>query len=97
MTVVGLTIDAVLFLFLVLLFIRFVFDWVQVFARDWRPRGVLLVMLEVVYSITDPPILLVRRYVPPLRLGAIQLDLAFILVLIGVYLLRSLNTAIFLS
>ena len=97
MRVVGLTIDAVLFLFLILLFVRFVFDWVQVFARDWRPRGVLLVMLEVVYSITDPPILLVRRYVPPLRLGAIQLDLAFIIVLISVYLLRYLNAAIFLS
>ena len=97
MTVVGLVIDTVLFLFLILLFIRFVFDWVQVFARDWRPRGVLLVMLEVVYSVTDPPILLVRRYVPPLRLGAIQLDLAFIIVLISVYLLRYLNAAIILS
>ena len=97
MRVVGLTIDAVLFLFLILLFVRFVFDWVQVFARDWRPRGALLVMLEVVYSITDPPILLVRRYVPPLRLGAIQLDLAFIIVLISVYLLRYVNAAIFLS
>jgi YggT family protein len=93
---VGLTIDSVLFLFLILLFVRFVFDWVQVFARDWHPRGPLLVLLEVVYSITDPPILLIRRYVPPLRLGAIQLDLAFIIVLISVYLLRDINAAIFL-
>jgi YggT family protein len=93
---VGLTIDSVLFLFLILLFVRFVFDWVQVFARDWHPRGPLLVLLEVVYSITDPPILLIRRYVPPLRLGAIQLDLAFIIVLISVYLLRDVNAAIFL-
>jgi YggT family protein len=93
---VGLTIDSVLFLFLILLFVRFVFDWVQVFARDWHPRGPLLVLLEVVYSITDPPIMLIRRYVPPLRLGAIQLDLAFIIVLISVYLLRDINAAIFL-
>ena len=97
MNYVGQVTHGILWLFIALLWVRFVFDWVQVFARDWRPRGVLLVMLEVVYSITDPPILLVRRYVPPLRLGAIQLDLAFILVLISVYLLRSLNAAIFLS
>ena len=95
MYVVGSIIGTILQLFLILLFVRFVFDWVQVFARDWRPRGVLLVLLEVIYSITDPPILLVRRYVPPLRLGAIQLDLAFIIVLISVYLLMSVNSAIF--
>ena len=95
MYVVGSIIETVLRLFLILLFVRFVFDWVQVFARDWHPRGVLLVLLEVVYSITDPPILLIRRYVPPLRLGAIQLDLAFIIVLISVFLLMDINAAIF--
>jgi YggT family protein len=93
---VGSIIGTILQLFLILLFVRFVFDWVQVFARDWRPRGVLLVILEVVYSITDPPILLIRRYVPPLRLGAIVLDLAFIIVLISVFLLMDINAAIFL-
>ena len=97
MYVVGSIIGTVLQLFLILLFIRFVFDWVQVFARDWRPRGVLLVLLEVVYSITDPPIMLIRRYVPPLRLGAIQLDLAFIIVLISVFLLIDINRAVFLG
>lgn len=95
MQIVGGIIDTVLYLFLILLFIRFVFDWVQVFARSWQPRGILLVLLEVVYSVTDPPIRLVRRYVPPLRLGAIVLDLAFIIVLISVYLLMSINRAVF--
>ena len=97
MYVVGSIIGTILQLFLILLFVRFVFDWVQVFARDWRPRGILLVMLEVVYSITDPPIQLIRRYVPPLRLGAIQLDLAFIIVLISVFLLIDINRAVFLT
>ena len=97
MYVVGSIIGTILQLFLILLFVRFVFDWVQVFARDWRPSGVLLVILEVVYSITDPPIMLIRRYVPPLRLGAIVLDLAFIIVLISVFLLMDINRAIFLS
>ena len=82
MQIVGLTIDAVLLLFLILLFARFVVDWVQVFARSWTPKGIVLVILEVIYSITDPPILFIRRFVPPLRLGAIVLDTSFIIVLV---------------
>ena len=67
MQTVGLVIELVLFLFLLLLFARFIVDWVQVFARSWQPKGVVLVILEVIYSITDPPILFIRRFVPPLR------------------------------
>ena len=95
MYVVGSIIGTVLQLFLILLFIRFVFDWVQVFARNWTPKGIVLVVLEVVYSITDPPILFIRRFVPPLRLGAIALDTSFIIVLVAVYLLIQLNAVIF--
>jgi YggT family protein len=94
---VGAVIDLVLLLFLLLLFVRFVVDWVQVFARSWSPTGAVLVVLEVVYSITDPPIRFVRRFVPPLRLGSIAIDTSFIIVLIGVYLLRALNRAVFLT
>jgi YggT family protein len=97
METIGLVIDLVLFLFLILLFVRFVVDWVQVFARSWQPRGVVLVVLETVYSITDPPILFIRRFVPPLRIGSIALDTSFILVLIAVYILRAVNRAVFLT
>jgi YggT family protein len=92
---VGSIIDLVLFIFLVLLFIRLVVDWVQIFARSWTPKGPVLLVLEVVYSITDPPILFVRRFVPPLRIGSIALDTSFLIVLVVVYLLRILNGLIF--
>ena len=95
MVIVGQLINLVLQLFLLLLFTRFVVDWVQVFARNWTPKGIVLVVLEVVYSITDPPILFIRRFVPPLRLGAIALDTSFIIVLISVYLLLQLNALVF--
>ncbi len=95
MVIVGQLINLVLQLFLLLLFARFVVDWVQVFARNWTPKGIVLVVLEVVYSITDPPILFIRRFVPPLRLGAIALDTSFIIVLISVYLLIQLNAIVF--
>ena len=97
MDFVGGVINLVLTLFLFLLFARFVVDWVQVFARSWTPKGIVLVVLEVVYSITDPPILFIRRFVPPLRLGAIALDTSFIIVLISCYLLLELNRVVFFS
>ena len=95
MSLVGQIIEGVLWTFIGLLWIRFIVDWVQVFARSWEPHGVLLVLLEIVYSTTDPPINLVRRFVPPLRLGSIMLDLAFIIVLIAVYVLMGITRAVF--
>ena len=80
---------------MVLLIIRLVVDWIQVFARSWQPTGPVLVVLEVVFSITDPPIKALRRVIPPLRLGNIALDLSFILVFIVVLLLRAVNRSIF--
>ena len=77
------------------MWIRFVVDWVQIFARSWTPRGVLLVALEGVYSITDPPIKALRRVIPPLRIGSISLDLSFLIVMIGAYVLLQVNRQIF--
>ncbi|GAA1475859.1 YggT family protein [Nocardioides aestuarii] len=95
MNPVGQVVYGLLTAFIALLWIRFIIDWVQVFARSWSPRGVLLVLLEVVYSITDPPIKALRRVVPPLRLGQVALDLSFIIVLIAALLLRSVVLRVF--
>ena len=95
MHVVGQVIEGLLWFFIALLWIRFVVDWVQVFARSWSPRGSLLVLLEVVYSVTDPPIKALRRVIPPLRIGSIALDLSFLIVMIGAYVLLRVNRAIF--
>ncbi|MHA7221089.1 YggT family protein [Arthrobacter sp. RHLT1-20] len=73
-----------LLLFLVALIIRLVFDWVQMFARSWRPRGAALVTAHAVYSVTDKPLKLLRRLIPPLRLGGISLDLGFLLLFVAV-------------
>jgi YggT family protein len=79
-------------LFLVLLIIRMVVDWVQFFARDWRPHGAVLVITELVYTVTDPPLRAFRRLLPPLTLGTIRLDLAFtVLFLLCWFLLGILN------
>jgi len=86
-----------LWFFIALLWIRFVVDWVQIFARQWTPHGVLLVVLEVIYSITDPPIKALRRVIPPLRIGSISLDLSFLIVMIGAYVLLQVNRQIFFA
>ena len=87
MNVVGGILYGLVWVFIALLWVRFVVDWVQVFARRWSPSGVLLVVLEAVYTITDPPIKALRKVIPPLRLGSIMLDLSFLLVMLGAYLL----------
>jgi YggT family protein len=80
----------ILFVFFLLMLVRLVFDYVQMFARSWRPTGFVLVLLEIVYSVTDPPIKLVRRFVPPLRLGSVMIDTSFMIVLIVVIILQRL-------
>jgi len=73
----------VVFFFFIALIIRLILDWIQVFARDWRPSGVVLILAEVVYSITDPPIKALRRVLPSLRLGSIAIDLSFLVVFLA--------------
>jgi YggT family protein len=96
-TLLGEIISLVLGTFIALLFVRFIVDWIQVFARSWTPRGPVLVILEGVYTVTDPPIKALRKVLPPIRLGGMALDLSFIAVLLICYILLSLNRAILLS
>ena len=93
----GQVLYVILLLFIALLWVRFVVDWVQVFARRSEPRGPLLVALEGVYSATDPPIVALRRVVPPLRIGNISLDLSFLIVMVLAYVLLSLNARLLLT
>ena len=74
------------------MWVRFIVGWVQVFARSWSPRGVLLVVLEGAYSVTDPPIKALDRVIPPLRIGNFALDLSFLIVFIGAYILLRVTT-----
>ena len=79
MSLVFLLLYYVVWVFFILLIARLVLEWIQVFARDWRPSGFVLVISEAIYSATDPPLKAIRRVVKPIRLGSIMLDLAFIL------------------
>lgn len=84
------TLQFLLSLYLLVMFGRFILDWVQAVSRGWRPRGAMVIVAEIAYTITDPPIKFVRRFVKPIRIGSIQLDLAFTIVIFAVLLLRNL-------
>lgn len=87
MTPVGQVVYTVLWLYLLVLIARFVIDMVQVFARDWRPKGPVLVLAEAVYTITDPPLRVLRKVIPPLRVGGVALDLSFLVLFIVIQIL----------
>jgi len=77
-------------LFLITLIGRLILDYVRIFSPNWRPRGIVLALAELIYSITDRPLRFVRQFVPPLQLGSISLDLSFIVVFFVVQLLMRL-------
>jgi YggT family protein len=56
----------------------------------------MLVVAEVVYSITDPPLRALRKVLRPVRIGNMMLDLAFIALFLLVSLLMRVNEAVLL-
>lgn len=76
----------VLFLFWLLLIARIVVEFIRSFSRDWRPRGVTVVVLEAIMTVTDPPVKLLRRVIPQLTIGAVRLDFSIMILLLVVYL-----------
>ena len=74
--------------FLVLLFLRLVFEYVFLLAKNFRPSGLVAMLLELIYSVTDPPLKAMRRVLPPLRVGSISIDLAFLVLFILVSVLQ---------
>lgn len=90
--VVATVVYFLLLLYFFALWARFVLDLARSFARQWRPKGAGLVIAEFVFTITDPPIRLVRRALPPLRLGGIALDFAWSAVMLGVIILMAVVT-----
>jgi YggT family protein len=97
MELAGRIIDFALWICLMLLIARIVLDWVQMLARSWQPKGALLVLCEIIYTVTDPPLRAIRRVLPPLRLGMVALDLSPLVLFVLIYILQQVNATIFLS
>lgn len=81
---------ALIGLYSYILFGRLILEYVQMASRTWRPTGLLLVLAEMVYTLTDPPLRFLRRTLPPLRLGSVALDMSYIVLLLGLQVLARL-------
>ena len=87
-------VNLLLLLYVFVLLARLIIDWIPFFNREWRPKGAGLIAAEVVYTVTDPPIMLFRRVIPPLRVGAIAIDFGFALTMLLCFILLSITRAI---
>lgn len=76
----------VLFLFWLLLIARIVVEFVRSFSRDWRPSGVTVVIFEIIFTVTDPPVKLLRRIIPQLTVGAVRFDLSIMVLLLVAFI-----------
>jgi YggT family protein len=79
--------STVIWLYLLLLIARMIISLIMVFARDFQPTGVVVIIFEFVLSATDPPLKALRRVIPPLRIGQVSLDLAFLVLFIALQVL----------
>jgi YggT family protein len=79
--------NTLLLIYVFVMLARMVLDFMPLLNREWRPRGAGLIAAELVYTVTDPPIRLFRRFIPPLRFGPVAFDLAFSLTLLLCFIL----------
>jgi YggT family protein len=87
MTLVLQMLYVLIYLFLLLLFARFVMSWVLAYGRRWQPGRGAAAALESVWTVTDPPLKALRRVIPPLRIGSVSIDLAAMVLLVMLYVL----------
>ncbi|MEN9679264.1 MAG: hypothetical protein RLZ57_393 [Actinomycetota bacterium] len=81
---IGMILAAILRIFLFALLARLILDYVRMFNRSWQPKGLVLWFAEIVYSLTDKPLNALRRFIPPLRIGQISLDMSFLVLFFAV-------------
>ncbi|MFB4307714.1 YggT family protein [Actinomadura sp. GTD37] len=95
MNIAGQVLTYLLYFFLLFLIGRLVLEVLQSFARQWKPSGVVLVIAEATYTVTDPPLKLLRRFIPPVRLGNVALDLSFTVLILVVWILIMVVGSVF--
>ena len=90
MSLIPSLISSLLNLYVLVLITRLVLEYVAIFARDWRPRGPVLLLSELVFTLTDPPLKAIRKFVPSLRIGSVSLDLSFLIFLFAISITRGI-------
>jgi YggT family protein len=94
MTTFWAAVGLALLVFYLLVIARLIVETTRSFARSWRPAGAAAIGLEAVYTVTDPPMKLLRRLIPPLRLGGVSFDMSVIVLLILIWILRAIVSSL---
>ena len=82
-------------LYMLVLIARMIFDWIRLLSPLWRPRGIILLIANVIYFFTDPPLKFLRKMIPPIRLGGnVAIDTAFLIVFLVTILCENLGVFI---
>jgi YggT family protein len=87
MAIVRVVLYYALALYLLVLVGRLIIDILQNYSRSWTPSGPLAVVAEVIFTVTDPPLRLLRRYIRPVQLGSVALDLSYTLLFLVIIVL----------
>ncbi|MDR0960568.1 MAG: YggT family protein [Propionibacteriaceae bacterium] len=95
MQLVGLILAAFLVVIQWILIIRVILSWVELINPEWTPKGVMLVIAETVYTVTDPPLKLLRRFVKPLRVGRVALDMSVLVFFLIILILTRVVSLVF--
>ncbi|HEY0695693.1 MAG TPA: YggT family protein [Kribbella sp.] len=82
----------VLLAFFLMLVARFVLSLIVMFAPQWHPKGPLLLVFELIYSVTDPFLRPLRRILPPIGAGGIRIDLSMLMLFVLVSLAMAINS-----
>lgn len=96
MATLGLIIYAALWLYMALLFIRMILSWVDVLSPGWKPKGPVLIVAETIYTLTDPPLRWLGRFIRPVRMGSVGFDVSYLVLVFAVWLLMRLTAAFLL-
>jgi YggT family protein len=75
-------------IYIYFLIARLIIDYVIMFSRSWSPSGMSAVAVDLVFQLTDPPLKLLRRFIPNLRIGSVSLDISFLVLLIGLQIIQ---------
>lgn len=87
-------ITIILYVLYVSMLLRMLFDWVRMFAPGWLPKGIVLLFASGVYAVTDWPMNLLRRLIPPVRVGNVALDTGFLILIVLLSFLLNIMTTI---
>ncbi|MEN9970566.1 MAG: hypothetical protein RLZZ229_774 [Actinomycetota bacterium] len=73
---------------------RLIVDLLLSVNPSWRPKGLVLILVELVMTVTDPVLKLVKRIIPPIRMGVIQFDLGWTLIVMAIFFLQRIVLSI---